>query len=285
MNLFDILPNLGQLRLFIFLIIGIAVGLEILWCKVFGKQLYNPKEAAANISILLIGRLLGIALTAYVIGVLRLLHTYCLWPIPETPWSWLAAFVLVDFWFYWQHRLSHSIKYFWALHEVHHSSPWMNLTTSFRLHWFGPLLTPFFFGPLALLGFSARQILSLVLLNLLYQFFLHTQLIGKLGPLEGIINTPSAHRVHHGRNKAYVRKNFGGVLMLWDRIFGTYAPEVEPVRYGTGAGFVGHNPFVIQFRGLFRLAKALSPKTAFAAPLAKASALHESRAGNLGKNG
>jgi sterol desaturase/sphingolipid hydroxylase (fatty acid hydroxylase superfamily) len=263
MALLDIVPNFYYYRLLVIVFIAVSIAAEVFWSKSTGRNTYNAKETASNISILIIGRLFGFVLSAYGIAILHLFHAYCPWEIPESPWSWGFAFFLVDFWYYWQHRLNHSIKYLWALHEVHHSSPWLNLTTSFRLHWLGPFITPFFFGPLALCGFTERQILFLIFINLFYQFFLHTEAIGKLGPLEGWINTPSAHRVHHGCNKAYRQRNFGGVLMIWDHIFGTYAAEVEVVKYGIAAGFLGHNPFVAQFRGLMRLFNSVRPNRSF----------------------
>jgi sterol desaturase/sphingolipid hydroxylase (fatty acid hydroxylase superfamily) len=132
---------------------------------------------------------------------------------------------------------------------------WMNFTTAYRINWFSALVSPAFFIPAALLGFPPIFIVLAFQINLLYQFFLHTEAVGKIPLLEGIIDTPSAHRVHHGSNPVYIDKNFGGILMIWDRIFGTYQPETEPVKYGITSGFAGHNPFKLIFQGFIDLAK------------------------------
>jgi sterol desaturase/sphingolipid hydroxylase (fatty acid hydroxylase superfamily) len=177
--------------------------------------------------------------------------------IPESTSTFLVAVVVMDFLYYWEHRIMHTVPFFWAFHEVHHSSPWFNLSTSYRLNIFDRLLGPIFLAPAVLLGFSPKMVVAAFAINLTYQFFLHTQYVGKLGLLEGLINTPSAHRVHHGKNRAYIDKNFGGVLMVWDRLFGTYQKELEPVRYGTTTGFVGHNPVRVMFNGFALLLKRM----------------------------
>jgi sterol desaturase/sphingolipid hydroxylase (fatty acid hydroxylase superfamily) len=129
----------------------------------------------------------------------------------------------------------------------------MNLTAAYRLNWFGALISPLFFIPLALAGFPPTYIVASYAFNLLYQFFLHTESIGKLGPLEGLIDTPSAHRVHHGVNPLYIDRNFGGVLLIWDKLFGTYQPETEKVKYGLTTGLVSYNPFRLVFQGFIDL--------------------------------
>lgn len=138
----------------------------------------------------------------------------------------------------------------------------MNLTSAYRLNWFSALVSPLFFVPLALLGFPPDYIVLSYVLNLLYQFFLHTEAIGKLGRMEGFIDTPSAHRVHHGQNDIYIDKNFGGVFMWWDRLFNTYQPETEKVKYGISGEAVSYNPFRLVLQGfinLFARKKAPAP--------------------------
>lgn len=139
------------------------------------------------------------------------------------------------------------------MHYTHHSSPWLNFTTALRLNWISKFISPLFFAPLVLLGISPAFIIASLALGLVWQFFLHTEAIGRLGWLEGkLLNTPSAHRVHHGRNVQYIDRNFAGALIIWDRLFGTYEPEAERVRYGVSSGFAGHNPLVIQFLPLWK---------------------------------
>ena len=125
----------------------------------------------------------------------------------------------------------------------------MNLTMAYRLNWLSAIISPVFFLPLAFLGIPTDFIVLSYALNLLYQFFMHTEAVGKLGWLEGIIDTPSAHRVHHGSDPIYIDKNFGGVFMIWDRLFGTYQPELEKPTYGLTTGFTSYNPFRLVFQG------------------------------------
>ncbi|MGB0525401.1 MAG: sterol desaturase family protein, partial [Flammeovirgaceae bacterium] len=136
-------------------------------------------------------------------------------------------------------------------HNVHHSSPWMNFTTAFRLNWFNFIISPLLFIPVILLGFSMQQAAVFFVLNLFYQFFLHTEAVGKIPLIEGWLNTPSAHRVHHGSNALYIDKNYGGILMIWDRIFGTYQAETEKVNYGVTTGFEGHNPAKLVLKPIY----------------------------------
>jgi len=143
----------------------------------------------------------------------------------------------------------HEVSLLWIFHEVHHSSPWLNLTTAFRLNWFLGSFAFLFFLPAALLGLPIRDIGASLALNLLFQYFLHTQVIGSLRTLEGVINTPSAHRVHHACNRQYIDRNYGGVLMVWDRLFGSYQAESEPPVYGVTSGFHGHNPLRLVIQG------------------------------------
>ena len=141
-------------------------------------------------------------------------------------WVWLVAFVLYDFCYYWNHRLGHEMNILWASHVVHHSSEEYNLTTALRQTGTG-FLSFFFYLPLAILGFEPHIIISVGALNLIYQFWVHTQFIGKLGRLEWFFVTPSNHRGHHAQNTIYIDKNYGGVFILWDRLFGTYQEEQE----------------------------------------------------------
>lgn len=147
--------------------------------------------------------------------------------------EWLLLFVLEDLSFYVFHRCHHRIDFLWLAHVPHHSSRDFNLSTALRQTW-TPFTAVVFWVPLALLGFDPLMIMTAQMCSLFYQFFLHTRLIGSLGPLEWVLNTPSHHRVHHGCNAPYVDKNFGGVMILWDRLFGTYAREerARPVAFG-----------------------------------------------------
>jgi sterol desaturase/sphingolipid hydroxylase (fatty acid hydroxylase superfamily) len=162
-------------------------------------------------------------------------------------WSWLVILFAEDLCYYWFHRLHHEVRVLWAAHVNHHSSQHYNLSTALRQ----PLLTPFtgpmFWAPLALVGFPPWMILTAQAWSLLYQFGLHTEAIDRLGPLEWIMNTPSHHRVHHGKNVSYLDKNHAGVFILWDRLFGTFAREEEKVVYGLTTDIHTFNPLKIGF--------------------------------------
>lgn len=162
---------------------------------------------------------------------------------------WLTWIVLVladDFAFYWMHRLSHEIRLFWASHVVHHSSQRYHLATALRQSWTAPIIETPFWLPLAFAGFHPHLILLQMSLNLIYQYWVHTETIRSLGPLEYVMNTPSHHRVHHGSNPQYIDKNYGGIFIIWDRLFKTFEPEREPVRYGLTKNLTTHNWFTIQ---------------------------------------
>ncbi len=137
-----------------------------------------------------------------------------------------------DFIYYWNHRFMHESRYMWAIHVVHHSSEHYNLSTALRQPVLESLGTPLPYGALCLLGVSPQQVQMARGLNLLYQYWIHTETIGKLGPAEGALNTPSHHRVHHGSNLRYIDRNHGSILILWDRLFGTFEPEIETPVYG-----------------------------------------------------
>jgi sterol desaturase/sphingolipid hydroxylase (fatty acid hydroxylase superfamily) len=173
--------------------------------------------------------------------------------------SFLLLFIGLEFFYYWYHRTSHTARWFWASHSVHHSANQLTLASAYRLGWLSRMTgATVFFIPLVLLGFTPTVVLTALLLNLLYQFWLHADWIPRLGWLEGIFNTPSNHRVHHARNPEYLDANFGGVLVIFDRLFGTYIPERDdvPCDYGTITPTVSsRNPFVLNFSpwiGLFK---------------------------------
>jgi sterol desaturase/sphingolipid hydroxylase (fatty acid hydroxylase superfamily) len=239
-----------------FIVAGVfvtSVAAELIWSRVARNGVYSLKESLSNLCMMIVGNGLRPAATAWTLLVLSLLEPLQAVRMPETGWTLLVTFLVVDFAYYWYHRLSHEVPLLWAIHHAHHSSPWMNLTTAVRLNWLGKFVSPLFFAPLVLLGLPATFVTASLAIGLLYQFPLHTRAIGRLGRFEGtVLNTPSAHRVHHGSNARYIDRNYAGVFIIWDRLFGTYQPEDEQVRYGVTTGFVGHNPIVVQFRPLWK---------------------------------
>ena len=177
----------------------------------------------------------------------------------ENSWlSFLLLFLLQDFFYYWFHRGSHRIRFMWASHVVHHSSERLNLSTAFRQSFTYPISGMWvFWVPIVLIGFEPELVLGSVLLSLAYQFFVHTQLVPKLGPLEWILNTPSHHRVHHAKNPEYIDRNYGGVLIIWDRLFGTFVEENDdiPLVYGITRQIHSHNPLYLtlhEWRDMFK---------------------------------
>ena len=165
-------------------------------------------------------------------------------------WVWVLAVVGADLGYYAQHRMQHRVRLFWAAHSVHHSSQHFNMSTAVRLPWLipGRFLTSVVYIPLALIGVPVWMIFLSQAIVLLFQYPLHTERIGKLHPaIEFVFNTPSHHRVHHGSNNPYLDKNFGGILIIWDRLFNSYAHEAEQVRYGLTHNIDTYNPIKVNF--------------------------------------
>ena len=149
------------------------------------------------------------------------------------PWAWVIAMIGVDFCFYWYHRFCHRVNWAWATHAVHHHSEDYNLAVALRQPFLAKYFSWIFYIPILFLGIPPLVIMGALAFNLLYQFWIHTQLIDKMGAFEWVFNTPAHHRVHHGTNPQYIDKNYAGILIIWDRMFGTFAPEEETVVYGT----------------------------------------------------
>lgn len=240
-------------------IVSIAFVLLILAEAVFDhitRRRPNLRETAANIVIEIGNRFLDKTIVGgvFVIGLLTA-QEFAFFNIPTNTGTWVLAVLLADFTYYWMHRLEHEIRILWALHNTHHSSSEYNLTTSFRLSWMESLFEWIFFVPVILVGFDAVQVLGALLIVVVYQTWVHTEKIGSLGYLDKLINTPSFHRVHHGSNPDYIDKNYGGILAIWDHLFGTYQPENEPVVYGISVPLKTSNPFAINFRELLSIAR------------------------------
>jgi sterol desaturase/sphingolipid hydroxylase (fatty acid hydroxylase superfamily) len=166
---------------------------------------------------------------------------------PLSPWMWIAAALLVDHQYYWWHRHSHRINFMWAAHVVHHHSQEYNLAVALRQAMFTSITSLPYYLPLALLGVPPAVFLLSIAANTLYQFWIHTRTVGRLGPLEWVLNTPSHHRVHHGVNPSYIDRNHAGVLIVWDRLYGTFAPEREEPVYGTVQPLESFDPIWANF--------------------------------------
>jgi sterol desaturase/sphingolipid hydroxylase (fatty acid hydroxylase superfamily) len=187
------------------------------------------------------------------------------WEVPlNTAWGVPLLVLGVEFCYYWHHRLSHEVRWFWATHSVHHSPQHFNLSAAYRLGWTGTITGHgLFYLPLIALGFHPAAVFGVLLLNLLYQFWLHTEQISSLGWFDRWFNSPSNHRVHHATNARYLDANYGGITMLWDHLFGSYVPERadDPPRYGLITQVNSHNPLRIAFHEWIRIAQDLRAST------------------------
>jgi sterol desaturase/sphingolipid hydroxylase (fatty acid hydroxylase superfamily) len=213
------------------------------------KRRLEWKQTMANVAIEIGNRILDntVISAIFIIGFITT-EQFAFSTIPVTWWSWLLAIIAVDFTYYWMHRIEHERRILWAVHSVHHSSQEYNLTTALRLSWLESLYEWIFFVPLLLIGFDAIQVLASLFAVVLYQTWIHTEKVDKLGWLDGVLNTPSVHRVHHATNAHYIDKNYGGILILWDRLFGTYQVENEKPVYGLTTQLKSSNPLTINFR-------------------------------------
>lgn len=227
-----------------------------------GRNTYDARETAATAAILVGHRLLQSVVAGIAVVPMLLAWEHRLFDIRlDRAWAALALFLAVEFVYYWHHRAMHGVRWFWASHAVHHSARHFNLSAGLRLGWFASLTGNFvFYLPLAFLGFHPAGIFGALALNLFYQFFLHTEYLPKLGPLEWVLNTPTHHRVHHACNEACLDRNFGGVLILYDRLFGSFAeaPKDEVLRYGVkDARVASHRPLRLELIGWIAMARDL----------------------------
>ena len=193
---------------------------------------YERRDTAASLEMGLGNVVVAAAVHGSALAFFLLVYEHRIFEIRTGPWAWVLLFLAEDFVYYGWHRSSHEVRLLWAAHENHHSSRHYNLTTALRQSWTTPFTTVPFYVCLPLLGFHPLMVQTQVAVSLLYQFWLHTELVGRLGPLEWAFNTPSHHRVHHGTQAEYLDRNHGGILIVWDRLFGTFEPERAPVRYG-----------------------------------------------------
>lgn len=210
---------------------------------------YTFRETLMNIMISMGNNLIN---TVLPLGVksffLVFAFSYSPWDMGTGVGSFLMTFLVTDFVYYWQHRLNHELDVLWAIHEVHHSSTDLNLSTGARTSWVMAFIGGIFYMPVALLGFNPGYIMVSLVYILFLQWWCHTRFIKSVGPLEGIINTPAGHRLHHHPNS---RRNYAGFLMIWDRIFGTYVREEKVTsRFGIGEEIRSFNPVWVTFRGL-----------------------------------
>lgn len=216
---------------------------------------YEGKDALASMGVSTLNAVLSAALGALVpIGLYVLVYENGrLTEIPLAWWSWIAIFLWNDLAYYLDHRIGHRVGFFWAFHHAHHSSQELNFTTASRGCIFDNMPRTAMMLGAAFLGFDPAQVVAMEILKNVWGIFNHTRLVDKMGWLEGIMATPSHHRVHHGTNPDYLDKNYGQVLIVWDRMFGTFAPEREPPKFGLVKNIRTRNPVLIPWMGVAEL--------------------------------
>jgi len=231
--------------------------LELAYGFLIGKNTYRVNDTFTSISIGLISRLpviLNLGFQGVIFVYFAKKYSINLMPVNELM-TWVIAFIMYDFFYYWMHRLHHEYRVLWATHVVHHHGEDYNLATALRQTSTGFLWKWIFFLPMIIVGVPGEVFVSVAGVNLVYQFWVHTRHVGHLGWIEKIFVTPMNHRVHHAKNKEYIDANYGGVFILWDRFFGTYIPErsdIKPV-YGTVSQLNSWNPLWANFQVFYQM--------------------------------
>jgi sterol desaturase/sphingolipid hydroxylase (fatty acid hydroxylase superfamily) len=237
----------------------IVIGAEILFSYFHDRRFYTLKGTLANIYLSTLNFTLDIVVRGVCLLVLNYFFQFRFTEISNV-WAYWALLVLSqDFMFYWLHRVDHYCRFFWAVHVTHHSSEEFNLTVGFRSSVFQPLYRFIYFIPLSLLGFRGIDIMFIYSATQIYGILIHTKTVGKLGFLEYFLSTPSHHRVHHASNVKYLDKNMGMVLIIWDRLFGTFQAEEEneQVVYGLTENIKTHHPVKMVFHEWYNILKDL----------------------------
>ena len=239
----------------------VLIGIEWLAGRLRGRRVFRGTDVFANLSLGTAQTVFGAVAAGLLAGAYVAIYSVRLFEIPASSvWAWALLLLGTDFCYYWFHRASHRTHLGWMAHAPHHQSEDFNLSVALRQGPVQPFFSRAFYLPLALLGFPPAMFGTAVALNTLYQFWVHTELIDKLGPLEWVFVTPSHHRVHHACNGRYLDKNHGAMLIIWDRMFGTFEPEREPITYGTVEPVRTFNPLLAAWRP-FREAVSLMRKT------------------------
>jgi sterol desaturase/sphingolipid hydroxylase (fatty acid hydroxylase superfamily) len=216
---------------------------------------YDARDTKASLAMLGGNIVVNLAIAGAVGSLGKAVFTRRVLNLQASKWSLPVAMVAWDFLYYWNHRWMHEVRLFWANHVTHHSSERYNLSTALRQPWSGYLMS-WVFLPMPFVGLPARHIAKAGQLNLLYQYWIHTEAIDKLpAPFEAMLNTASHHRVHHGSNPQYLDKNYGGILIVWDKLFGTFEPEVRRVKYGLTKNVKTFNPVRIGYHEFVDIAR------------------------------
>ena len=251
--------------------VGAPIVLAMILVEVFvsnwdNKALYKKNDTLCTAGLLIGNILMVYAFKGLTLGLHFYLYQFRIFDVNQVMpiWLlWVTTFILIDLVFYIYHRMSHRVRFLWAIHMSHHSSEEMNFAVSFRQAWLGPVSKIPFFIFLPLIGLDPTMIAVAGVISTLWGIVGHTQIIHRLGPLEWIFNTPSHHRVHHGSNKQYIDKNYGNLLIIWDRLFGTFEPEEEVVTFGLVNNVNTYNPIKITFMGWSSMFKDIRNSQSF----------------------
>jgi sterol desaturase/sphingolipid hydroxylase (fatty acid hydroxylase superfamily) len=234
-----------------------AIELSVAWWR--GRRVYRVNDAINSIGLGMLSQIVGVFTKVATVGLYAWTHAHAaLFELPvDSPWVWFGALLLYDFCYYWLHRCGHEVGVLWAAHVVHHQSERYNLSTALRQTSSGALLGWLFYLPMAVLGVPPEVFAVVAAIDLLYQYWIHTELVGRLGWFDRVFASPSNHRVHHAVNDRYLDRNYGGILILWDRMFGTFIEEdpAEPPKFGTRAPLRSWNPLWANLEVYVALAK------------------------------
>jgi sterol desaturase/sphingolipid hydroxylase (fatty acid hydroxylase superfamily) len=237
----------------------VLIGLELLVARARRRRVYRFTDSFADLGCGVTQRVVLLLFEVALLAVYSLLYDHGrLWTFaPDSAWPWVIAIVGVDLGYYWWHRLSHEINLLWAVHVVHHQSEDYNLAVALRQAVLSPITVLPFYLPLAVLGVPLFPFFIVNALSTLYQFWIHTELVGRMGVLEQVINTPSLHRVHHGVNPEYLDKNYAATFICWDQLFGTLRREEAPVVFGVSHPLRSFDPVWAQVQPLWALWQAM----------------------------
>jgi sterol desaturase/sphingolipid hydroxylase (fatty acid hydroxylase superfamily) len=241
-----------------FFVFFVLVAIEAMMAARKQVKAYHKPDTYNNILLGILTFVTKVGIKGTVLAVFYFFHRFALFDLSADKWwTWVPLFLANDFLFYLFHRLSHESRIFWAAHAVHHSSKVINFTTSMRGNFVIMLYRFIFWIPLVLLGFDPLAVVLMDSIAFFYQLWIHTELIGRLGFLELFLNTPSHHRVHHASNEAYIDKNYAAVLIVWDRLFGTFEEEHEKPRYGLTKDIGTYHPVRVAFHEYIDIARDL----------------------------
>jgi sterol desaturase/sphingolipid hydroxylase (fatty acid hydroxylase superfamily) len=230
----------------------VIIGLEVLLSNYGRKQVYSWKDTAANVYLMVLNAFVDVSVRTAYLFVLNVFFHYRIFSFSNVIVYWIALVILEDFLYYWLHRFDHEVRLFWAVHITHHSSSRLNFSVGFRSSVFQPLYRFVYFIPLALLGFKPLDIVFIYSITQIWGILVHTELVNKMGLLEYVLVTPSHHRVHHASNPKYLDMNMGMLLIVWDKLFGTFQPELsvkeyQPLKYGLTTSVQKQTPVTILF--------------------------------------